>query len=369
MTALGCAGASYNTNGTPGSFVNSGSASWPSGLSCYVQDNGVVTIANSGATARQKDATITNTLGAQFVASFQIQTSTALPSGYKWSLVGEERVSADADGIVRINGASARAKGSSKGFAKGNFVLTHLPNITVPKPEPDESSVGPKIAKLTVPLSGLAWLTNAGGYACVAKIWSGYLVASSGATGLGSGGNMFAASSGAAGGWSFYPSGAKSNAPGTGILSISVPPGRNAVSIDLYNASGVLVDKWGVAAEGGTSDLFIDDYAAGQYVLAFSARGTLVKKMTLNLDPTVSQTVSPAWQYGDLDGDNVVSQAEVDFVAAHVGHVVSSSPVDYDKGPTLESDYAVADADLNGDGVVNQADVNLAQANLGVHGD
>ena len=72
------------------------------------------------------------------------------------------------------------------------------------------------------------------------------------------------------------------------------------------------------------------------------------------------------WRYGDLDGDNYVSQAEVDYIRANVGYTLQ--PHD-DLKYNFRQPYQIIDADLNGDGKITQVDLDLAEANLGQHGD
>ncbi len=306
---------------------------------------------------------------ASFIGSYRITTSEFLPQSLTWTLVGQERMSAGASANVFVSGATAQSLGASVGEKGIGQIQT--PVLSATNTGGIELWLNPTLVKKrTVKLHDLIWSANpnGSGKSCVAKIQLGLIGGLAKLKGPGSFANYDAADASGSAGYSYYVTGIKSSGGG-GVLTVSIPPGRQGVGINIYNSSGNLVDEWTCDADGGTAELYIDDYASGQYVLAFQANGTLVTKMTLSIDPAVSQTVNPVWKYGDLDGDNFVSQAEVDFVQAHIGTTLSSSVVADEKFPTLDSPYVLSRADLNGDGQITQADVTLAQASLGLHGD
>lgn len=113
-------------------------------------------------------------------------------------------------------------------------------------------------------------------------------------------------------------------------------------------------------------------YTPGTYDVYLSAVGSLRKHLTLTIDANGYVTLnSPnvTLKMGDLDGDNTVSQAEVDYVHSQIGADVSANPIGTIVPGQPSGPYYPYMADLDGDGQVTQADYSLALASLGQSGD
>lgn len=70
------------------------------------------------------------------------------------------------------------------------------------------------------------------------------------------------------------------------------------------------------------------------------------------------------FKFGDINGDNYVSQAEADFIFSKIGTTVNTSnfcdPADA---------FPSGNADFDQDGVITVTDWSCANANVGVTGD
>lgn len=107
------------------------------------------------------------------------------------------------------------------------------------------------------------------------------------------------------------------------------------------------------------------DLDTGMYVIKFWAQGALRKALSVNV--IAGQTVGGvdvALKFGDLDGDNFVSQAEVDFLSMKVGTVLNATNSINPLDP-----YVLSYGDFDRDGTISSADWLSAQANVGLTGD
>ncbi|CAN5403538.1 hypothetical protein BH11ARM2_BH11ARM2_26460 [soil metagenome] len=155
-----------------------------------------------------------------------------------------------------------------------------------------------------------------------------------------------------------------------GSITSSLPadayPGT--VLIDLPSALGVPLENWGVERENGAIHFPHDEYADGTFQMFVSARGSLRKKVTASVvNGIASYDRDAGLLYGDLDGDNYVSQAEVNWVYAMIG-ANNSGNWQWDL-PDSGQTYCLGEADFNGDGAITTGDYLLAASNVGVTGD
>lgn len=108
------------------------------------------------------------------------------------------------------------------------------------------------------------------------------------------------------------------------------------------------------------------DLSTGSYVTKFWTQGALRKSVTLSL--TENQTTSGntvTFKFGDLNGDNYVSQAEADFIFGKIGTHLNSVSVMFNPADA----YWLAYADFDQDGYITTTDWTEASSNVGITGD
>ncbi len=125
----------------------------------------------------------------------------------------------------------------------------------------------------------------------------------------------------------------------------------------------MLVDLWAADLDGGSYEI-PPGLSSGNYKVYLRVPGSLRKRVDVTYDSSVGLSgVDATLLFGDLNGDNYVSQAEVDFVYANISTTVL--PYQWDVG----DNYSVGLCDFNRDGSVTSADYNLASPNVGYYGD
>lgn len=157
-----------------------------------------------------------------------------------------------------------------------------------------------------------------------------------------------------------YPSHFTTEIPSR-IITGTVNTAAEMMFVDLFSTSGTLLASYGAPVDSsGSYELHIDE-SPGSYVAFFQAPGSLRRRVSITYDPAKGLSrVNVSLRFGDLDGDNYVSQTEVDFVARNVGQ---SARWNYGDG------YDIRLADFDGDGTISAADASAAAANLGASGD
>jgi hypothetical protein len=141
-----------------------------------------------------------------------------------------------------------------------------------------------------------------------------------------------------------------------------------SLEFEIETSTGTPVDEWSVDTDGGFADLALDEYSAGAYNLYVKTTGALRKLIPITYDGLNDVTgLDFSLHFGDLDGDNAVSSAEVSYVLSAVGASVADgdSWMEVPFGGT----FAPYMADLDRDGAVTTADYSLALASLGLTGD
>lgn len=211
-----------------------------------------------------------------------------------------------------------------------------------------------------------ALLAMGGAYATsiTAQGWSiaSVVTSSSQAYWSGGRGNSIAATAMATATAKFYPASFSTSTEALLAGTVNYPTG--AMSIDIYTPLNVLVDLWTTNVENSTYEI-PPDLATGTYRIYFSIPyQSLRKRIDVSYSSLIGASgVNPTLLFGDLDGDNYVSQAEVDFVYSKIGQ--ATYPGKYIAGDR----YAIGDCDFNCDGLITLADYNLAAPNVGLTGD
>lgn len=103
------------------------------------------------------------------------------------------------------------------------------------------------------------------------------------------------------------------------------------------------------------------------YKVMFKKRGALNKQMLLTVDPTIGLSgVNVELKFGDVDGDNEITAAEVDLILPHIGaHYPQAAFMAQIPGTSL----SVQDLDIDGDGAITLNDYLISHPNIGLVGD
>jgi hypothetical protein len=177
----------------------------------------------------------------------------------------------------------------------------------------------------------------------------------------GSGGNTTVAVAAGTGVLKLYPSSFSTAIP-TNIITGTINTPLEMCFVDIFSTSGAPLSFYSAPVDSSTGYEVLLDEGAGSYRAYFHVPGSLRKRIDINYDPSTGLSgVNVTLLYGDLDGDNYVSQAEADFVASKVG-----LPAIYSNS---EDDYDICRADFDKDGEITSSDAAVAAANVGVSGD
>ncbi|HRK20360.1 MAG TPA: hypothetical protein PLX06_01035 [Fimbriimonadaceae bacterium] len=203
-------------------------------------------------------------------------------------------------------------------------------------------------------------------------VWSSpFLMGSAKATNPSSAGNYPVVTAAGSGTYRFKPMGLRRYASTAGFATGSVNTyGDERFCIDLFNGNGAPVEDLGCNVISGNWVMSFDDYADGDYRLYGYASGSLRKRIDVTWSTSAGLTgVDFSLKYGDLNMDNYISQAEVDYIYAHIGITESLSEEWFGTDSDFDLPYKPYDCDLNRDGSVTIADYNLAAPNVGQYGD
>jgi len=149
-----------------------------------------------------------------------------------------------------------------------------------------------------------------------------------------------------------------------GYLTVNVPTFLKDITYKVYQGTDVLADSGQENLVSGEVTVPCDTFASGQYDIYFKATRALRKKMTVNYTAGTNPIFRPlTFYFGDINGDNTITQAEVDFVFAMIGK--SSATPDWYEDFGNANGWVPAQADMNGDGQVTIADYNLVSGNVG----
>ena len=150
----------------------------------------------------------------------------------------------------------------------------------------------------------------------------------------------------------------------SGYLTINVPTFLKDITYQVYQGTDLLADSGQENLVSGEVTVPFDTFASGQYNIYFTATRALRKKLTVNYTSGTTPIFRPlTFYFGDIDGDNTITQAEVDFVNSMVGKTSATSDWYEDCGDP--HGWVPAQADMNGDGQVTSADYNLVSGNVG----
>ena len=245
---------------------------------------------------------------------------------------------------------------------KTRSVLAMLPT------EEDSTTLGPGSEKRAVTFNNVNWTTNNGVSEATFTVPSSSVSAKSSSSSPGGGSNMMATTGNGSveskiqiGGLKMAPSGTNA-----GFISGSVNGYTDDLFIEIRNVYNAVVDGWGTGGSA-TSYMFPMELADGDYRLYFKAPGSLRKRVDVTyVGSTGLSGVNVTLLYGDLDGNNQVSSAEVALIYANIGKTnMQQSFFDI----VLGTNYGIEDCDLNKDGSITSVDYLIALANSGAVGD
>lgn len=166
----------------------------------------------------------------------------------------------------------------------------------------------------------------------------------------------------------FYPTGVVFRGFPSGMLAGTTNSFLPYLRVEVNNVGG-LVDRFLVGLDANSvATVLMDGIPTGNYDLFLRADGALRKKVSVSYVSSVGASgLDFGLKFGDLDGDNYVSAAEVQFVQNAVGTDVRTT------GGWMGTDFAAAlkpgMADFDKDGFVTNADYALVQNNSGTYGD
>lgn len=220
------------------------------------------------------------------------------------------------------------------------------------------------VKQLRMVYTGRLW-TDLGSYKELLYDFGKRMTAYSHVTNMTMGGNMVACVASATSATRFIPTGMVF---GNGGFSVPTDSFVKDADIDLY-ANGSLVDSFtDVITTPGSIDVMFVNLPTGTYDAFVRAESSVMKKITLSYTNGVwADAPAITLYYGDLNGDNVISQAEVGFVQANIGKNTSSTDW-LDSSGNLFG-WTPSMADIDGDGAVTSSDYNLVANNVGVRGD
>lgn len=221
---------------------------------------------------------------------------------------------------------------------------------------------GPLTRKRLWAMTGVIWTSHGSGSKAVVEFNMPTIGVGVTATSGGSGGNSTVASATGIGVIKFYPASFTVGSAPTGIITGNLNSPVRTLLVDLYSSSGAPLSYYAADIDSSGNYSLFPDEGSGSYRLYFSVPGSLRKRVDVTYDASTGLSgVSATLLYGDLDGDNYVSQAEAEFVAAKVGQPAT----DWSYGDA----YDIRKADFDGDGTITSSDSAVAAANVGISGD
>ncbi len=132
----------------------------------------------------------------------------------------------------------------------------------------------------------------------------------------------------------------------SGVVTYEKRTDQTGITVKVLSNGAPFAD--GKSAVDGSFQF--DNVPAGQYVLQFSAPGSLSASTTLDVQAGQGATVQMTLLAGDIDGNGAIDLTDAGFVGANY---------------RLQSPPAPAEADLNGDGFINLVDLVLVGKNFG----
>lgn len=255
---------------------------------------------------------------------------------------------------------------SASGTKARGFAVTQDPRVVSgPKEitgiQTDNHSGGPTTVKTHKRFPYQAWETYGSGSRTFVGIVMPTIDVGVSAVSGGSGGNTTVAIATGIGIIKLYPSSFSTGTP-TGIITGTINTPLDMCFVDIFSTSGTPLSFYGAPVDSSSGYEVLLDEGAGSYRAYFHAPGSLRKRIDINYDPSMGLSgVNVTLLYGDLNGDNYVSQAEADFVTNKIGlPAVSCSDSDA---------YDIRVADFDKDGEITSTDAAVAAANVGVSGD
>lgn len=276
--------------------------------------------------------------------------------------------------VLYTGGSSATATASwADCFSSGAGTLVH-PKLktrevfTALPVQEDSVTLGPGSEKLTLKYNNVNWTTNNGVSEATFAVKASSMSSKAASYSPGGGSNMLATSGNGSvegkiqiGGITMSPDNFHA-----GFITGSANIFQDLIRIEIRNEYNALMDVWWSRDSVGyfTFPMELPD---GNYRLYFTADTSLRKRVDVTyVASTGVQGVNVTLQYGDLDGNNHVSQLEVDTVYANIGKVNTQKAFfDMIRG----KNYGVEDCDINLDGEITMVDYLIALANLNAIGD
>lgn len=157
-----------------------------------------------------------------------------------------------------------------------------------------------------------------------------------------------------------------------GVVPTSSSGGTNSsedATVELYTSNNVLLSSGRHVVSDPEGEIYVDSSGpqpAGTYRLFLKPRNGLRKLTQFFFDGSSPHNLTVTFKWGDINEDNIVSQADLDIINHWLG--IESTSVDW---TTMDefTEYSPVDCDLNDDLVVNGTDYAMALLNLGVVGD
>lgn len=283
-----------------------------------------------------------------------------------WLIDLQQTWSASASGQTWLSSRTGSAQGTSD---KAKASIKVGPNVDEFGP-----STSSKTRREWVNAGTFTWSNypyQSGVYQTTAVWSSPFLMGSAKATNPSSAGNYPVVTTTGSGTYRFKPMGLKRYASAAGFVAGSVNTyGDEHFCIDLFNGNGAPIEDLGCNVVSGSWVMSFEDYADGEYRLYGYASGSLRKRIDVTWSASAGLSgVDFSLKYGDLNMDNYISQAEVDYIYAHIGLTESLSEAWFGTDADFDLPYKPYDCDLNRDGSVTIADYNLASPNVGQYGD
>jgi len=132
----------------------------------------------------------------------------------------------------------------------------------------------------------------------------------------------------------------------SGVVTYEKRTDQTGITVKVLSNGAPFAD--GKSAADGSFQF--DNVPAGQYVLQFSAAGSLSASTTVDVQAGQGATVQMTLLAGDIDGNGAIDLTDAGFVGANY---------------RLQAPPAPAEADLNGDGFINLVDLVLVGKNFG----
>lgn len=291
--------------------------------------------------------------------------SGVIPQQGQYMLINlDSRNSAFASGSVLVSGRTGKSEGRAEKVAAGISVG--------PNPEQKEKNKGPSGNRAWYTLPNLNWQPypyRSGLYQAFINYKSPTLVAEAKATNPESSEGISVTT---------YGIGVHKTKPhGLSVKSSGASPGwvegtTNAYEwlyIDIFNMNNAPVENISSnVIDGGAWTVGFQDYKDGSYKLYGHAFGSLRKRVDITYSSSSGLAgIVFTLKFGDADGDNYVSEFEVDYIYSKIG----MKAVDWGwlGGDGDDSALCPADCDFDRDGEITIADYNLASPNVGQYGD